>query len=103
MVLKDFRKRLSVLKNRIWPDWSDEEYVHQRFHICNQGSASPLILYAGLGSDYGRPGRWRRWARHWTTPWVCRGHRTNPTHQPLLKPTPCCYCRPQPRRATHRP
>ena len=56
MVLKDFRKRLSVLKNRIWPDWSDEEYVHQRFHICNQGSASPRILYAGLGSDYGRPG-----------------------------------------------
>ena len=56
MVLKDFRKRLSVLKNRIWPDWSDEEYVHQRFHTCNQGSALPLILYAGLGSDYGRPG-----------------------------------------------
>lgn len=27
----------------------------------------------------------------------------NPTHQPLLKPTPCCCCRPQPRRATHRP
>ncbi len=54
--LKDFRKRLKVLKNRIFPSWSDEEYVHQALEVRNSGSGRPPILYAGLGSDYGRPG-----------------------------------------------
>lgn len=53
---KDLRKRLPIAVNRFWPSWSDEEYVHQHFRVHNQGSHLPLILYAGLGSDYGRPG-----------------------------------------------
>ena len=54
--MKDFRKRLRAAKNRVWPSWSDEEYVHRMLGVQNQSSARPLILYAGLGSDYGRPG-----------------------------------------------
>ena len=53
---KDFRKGLKAFKNRIWPSWSDEEYLHGMLQVQNQGRERPLILYAGLGSDYGRPG-----------------------------------------------
>jgi spore maturation protein CgeB len=56
MNLKDARKRLRVLKNRLLPNPSDEEFVHERLRVCNSGCAKPAILYAGLGSDYGRPG-----------------------------------------------
>ncbi len=54
--MKDFRKKFRAAKNRVWPSWSDEEYVHSMLDVKNQGSSRPPILYAGLGSDYGRPG-----------------------------------------------
>jgi spore maturation protein CgeB len=54
--LKDARKRLRFLKNRLLPNPSDEEFVHERLRVRNSGCAKPAVLYAGLGSDYGRPG-----------------------------------------------
>mgnify|MGYP001034637706 CR=1 FL=1 len=56
IAFKDLRKRLRAARNRVWPAWSDEEYVHRMLRAHNQGSSRPMIVYAGLGSDYGRPG-----------------------------------------------